>query len=192
MESHESDHAPDLDWVERRLRAERPAPTALELDGIKREIYVRASRRSAREPRRLQFMRSRMAITMMLVLGLLLSTSGVGLAISGSSGSGSASSAQYKPETQGNQQIGPTNAPAAPTNVQTHHVVSSAPSKGTPEAAASAPAAAQVSQQVVATQSAPSGQLPFTGFNAIPVLLGGLALLTMGLVLRWRTRHERG
>ena len=38
--------------------------------------------------------------------------------------------------------------------------------------------------------AAQTSQLPFTGFAAIPVLLGGLALLTGGLVLRRRTRSE--
>ena len=36
-----------------------------------------------------------------------------------------------------------------------------------------------------------SGQLPFTGFLAIPVLLGGVALLSTGIVLRRRTASER-
>ena len=31
-------------------------------------------------------------------------------------------------------------------------------------------------------------ELPFTGFLAIPVLIGGVALLSGGLVLRHRTR----
>jgi LPXTG-motif cell wall-anchored protein len=34
------------------------------------------------------------------------------------------------------------------------------------------------------------GQLPFTGFAAIPVLLGGIALLSGGLLLRRRAREE--
>ena len=41
-----------------------------------------------------------------------------------------------------------------------------------------------------AAAAAQTSQLPFTGFAAIPVLLGGLALLTGGLVLRRRTRSE--
>jgi len=35
-----------------------------------------------------------------------------------------------------------------------------------------------------------SGQLPFTGFLALPVLLGGVVLLSAGLVLRRRTRSD--
>jgi hypothetical protein len=42
-------------------------------------------------------------------------------------------------------------------------------------------------QQAAAAQTS---ELPFTGFAAIPVLLGGLALLAGGLVLRSRTRSE--
>ena len=42
-------------------------------------------------------------------------------------------------------------------------------------------------QQAAAAQTS---QLPFTGFAAIPVLLGGLALLTGGLILRRRTREN--
>ena len=42
-------------------------------------------------------------------------------------------------------------------------------------------------QQAAAAETT---QLPFTGFAAIPVLLGGLALLTGGLLLRRRTRSE--
>ena len=36
-----------------------------------------------------------------------------------------------------------------------------------------------------------NSKLPFTGFAAIPVLLGGIALLSAGLVLRRRSGDER-
>ncbi len=47
----------------------------------------------------------------------------------------------------------------------------------------------QPARQVEA--GANNSQLPFTGFAAIPVLLGGIALLSAGLVLRRRTGDER-
>ena len=47
----------------------------------------------------------------------------------------------------------------------------------------------QPSRQVEA--GANDSNLPFTGFAAIPVLIGGIALLSAGLVLRRRTGDER-
>ena len=47
----------------------------------------------------------------------------------------------------------------------------------------------QPARQVEA--GANNSSLPFTGFAAIPVLLGGIALLSAGLVLRRRTGDER-
>jgi hypothetical protein len=65
------------------------------------------------------------------------------------------------------------------------------PSSGSGNAPATggvAPATASNTQPVRQEEAvAAKGQLPFTGFAAIPVILGGLALLTGGLVLRRRT-----
>ena len=47
----------------------------------------------------------------------------------------------------------------------------------------------QPSRQVEA--GANENKLPFTGFAAIPILIGGIALLSAGLVLRRRTGDER-
>jgi hypothetical protein len=52
------------------------------------------------------------------------------------------------------------------------------------------PAEASQTQPTRQEAAATNSQLPFTGFAAIPVLLGGLALLTGGLILRRRTRSE--
>jgi hypothetical protein len=52
------------------------------------------------------------------------------------------------------------------------------------------PAEATQTQPTRQEAAATNSQLPFTGFAAIPVLLGGLALLTGGLILRRRTRSE--
>src|SRR5215207_8471023 len=65
--------------------------------------------------------------------------------------------------------------------------------KVTPNGGGSAPsggegAGVQPSRQVEA--GANNSKLPFTGFAAIPVLIGGIALLSAGLVLRRRTRED--
>ena len=49
-------------------------------------------------------------------------------------------------------------------------------------------AGVQPSRQVEA--GANDNELPFTGFAAVPILLGGLVLLTAGLVLRRRTGED--
>ncbi len=121
-------------------------------------------------------MKSRMAITAMLVVGMLMSTSGVGLAISGSSGSGSAAGTQYQQEHQNNETIAPSSTEGT--------------AKTTPAVQASNDV--QSTEQVAATQqSSDRSSLPFTGYNAVPILLGGLALLAVGLVLRRQTRRDR-
>src|SRR3954453_11821917 len=95
--SHHDDHLHDADFgpVIDRLQSERPAASALELDLIKQRVRDRVAR-NARRSRRTEFMRSRLAILSMLVLGMVLSTGGAGLAVSGfTSGNEVASTAQY-------------------------------------------------------------------------------------------------
>ena len=112
-------------------------------------------------------MKTRIAVLLMLVLGMTFSTTGAGLAVQGLT-SQDASVQQYGPEQSpgsvlGDQDNGPT-------------------------AGSQTPAAVQAPRQV--ETSAGTGELPFTGFVALPVLLGGVALLSAGLVLRRRTRSE--
>ena len=45
-------------------------------------------------------------------------------------------------------------------------------------------------QQPRQVETGADSELPFTGFLALPVLLGGVALLSAGLVLRRRTRSD--
>jgi hypothetical protein len=162
----------------------------------------------------MMFMKSRMAITMMLVLGLLLTTAGAGLATSGVGDD--AGRAQYPTErpttTPTLQPQAPPQAPAPapapavaplpaapapavpapqPESAVLDESVESPAPAAQPEADAVAPAQeqaapAQAPRQVVAQQSTDS--LPFTGFAALPVLLAGVALLVTGATLRLRSR----
>src|SRR3712207_3349083 len=104
--------------------------------------------------RRQMMMKSRMVVTMMLVLGMVFSTAGAGLAVSGLTGSGNAGDRVYEQDQNLQGTLG---------EVQT--VQPSTPD--TPEQPAPAPrATAQVPQQVAAAES--GDELPFTGFTAIP------------------------
>jgi hypothetical protein len=194
----------EFDDVIRLLEDERPRATDLELDAIKQRVRRRAADPSRRST---QSMKSRFAILGMLVAGMLFSTAGAGLAVSGLNSSTNASLAQYgtptptpvctsTPAPSNNSAPGATgngmcsNAPEGgvlPAEAQ------NAPSTGSGTAPATdtgvAPATdTQTTRQE--TAAATTSQLPFTGFAAIPVLLGGLALLGGGLVLRRRTGSE--
>lgn len=125
-------------------------------------------------------MKSRMVILSMLVFGMLLSTAGAGLAVKGLSGQHNASVAQYGTPTpsptpendvlgdeDSGQGVSPTNNGGGGGND------------------------VQPARQVEAGDTAAGSNLPFTGFAAVPILLGGIVLLSAGLVLRRRTGDER-
>jgi hypothetical protein len=171
----------EFDDVIRLLRERRPQATALELDQIKQRVR----RRAAGRPERSQSMKSRLAILGTLVVGMVFSTAGAGLAVSGFTHN--ASVAQYSTPTPTPTSGTPTPPPAGA--VLPSHTTSPG-SKTTPTPPGGAQPAEQVqpARQVEAATSA--GSLPFTGYAAIPVLIGGLALLTGGLIMRRRTRSE--
>ena len=152
---------PDLVETADRLERERPMATPLELDQMKTRVMARAqgTRRSGAKG---SLLKTRFAITMMLVVGILLSCTGAGLAVSGSSGSGNAGAAQYSSQ---------------PNNNNNGNVL------GQEEQ----PAATQEANQVAATTS--SGSLPFTGLAAIPILAIGVGLFGTGLVVRRSSRR---
>ena len=144
----------EFDDIVRLLREERPEASELELDRIKRRVVTRT--------RKGQPMRSRLAILAMLVVGMLLSGTGAGLAVQGfGDDGGDASQAQYPPKNNGD-------------------VLGEEDSNGNlPEQNDGVEDDVQEAQQVEATDT-----LPFTGFAAIPLLVGGVALLAGGLMLR--------
>jgi hypothetical protein len=125
------------------------------------EIKQRVRRRAAQPARRKQDMKSRLAILLMLVAGAMFSTVGAGLALSGPGSD--ASIAEYATPT-----------PTPPGNVLGEEDQSSD----------------DVQQPRQVENGSGGGQLPFTGFLALPVLLGGVVLLSAGLVLRRRTRND--
>ena len=126
-------------------------------------------------------MKSRLVILTMLVLGMLLSTTGAGLAVSGLSGK-NASIAEYTTPT-------PTGGGGVLGDQDTGSGTSPESNNGGGGTAPNEASNTQPARQVEA--GANNSQLPFTGFAAIPVLLGGIALLSAGLVLRRRTGDER-
>jgi len=128
-------------------------------------------------------MKSRLVILTMLVLGMLLSTTGAGLAVSGLSGD-NASIAQYAASPNGGGGVlgdQDTGSGTSPEQNNGGGGGGTAPNEASNNT--------QPARQVEA--GANNSQLPFTGFAAIPVLLGGIALLSAGLVLRRRTGDER-
>ena len=132
-------------------------------------------------------MKSRIAILATLVVGMLLSTAGAGLAVTGfASSSDDASVAQY-----GRQ------APDSGSNDVLSEEENNAPGGGAAgEAGDNGPGEGlQPARQVEAgVQSSDdegaAEELPFTGFAAIPILIGGVALLSTGMILRRRTHDD--
>jgi hypothetical protein len=157
----------EFDDVIRLLRENRPEATELELDQIKQRVRRRTAQRPSR---RREAMKSRLAILSMLVLGMIFSTAGAGLAVQGLTHD-DASVAQYGPEEE---------EPAG-------DVLGEDVSGGGEEGGEAGEEVVQPSRQVAAGSS--GDELPFTGFLAIPVLVGGVALLGTGLVLRRQTRR---
>jgi hypothetical protein len=156
------------DALEQRLRSERPELTALQLDAVKGNVRRRMQGRGNPIPGR-SFMKSRLALTLILVVGLMMTGTGATIAITGASGSGSAGCEQYC-ENGGNEG----------GNLAGEEQGGGGGGGGGEST--------QPAEQVAAQGS--SGSLPFTGFVAIPLLVGGAALAGTGAVMRRRTREE--
>ncbi len=240
----------DLQDVAELLRGNRPEATALELDGVKRQVRSRVSRAASGRTQKGSTMKSKFAMMAMLVLGLLMSGTGAGLAVSGLGSTESASQAQYpcedNPATPQNECVPPPPPPppvnnrevpcdlngdgvadatedlngqapgcadgdVLPTNekggsscdengdgiisptealkngcggVQGETNESNPPAANPDVEPDTREAGAQPTRQVEANGG---DELPFTGFAAVPILIGGIALMGGGLVLRRRT-----
>jgi len=113
-------------------------------------------------------MRTRLAITSMLAIGVLfIFTGGAAMALSGSSGSGSAGTAQYGiPPSHQDGHLGPPSSNKPPPDLPP---VTPIPQLSTPSGTSS---------------------LPFTGLVLIPLILLGVVMLLVGLVLRSRSTRS--
>jgi hypothetical protein len=171
----------EFDDVIRLLEDGRPQATDLELDKIKQRIR---RGQAAGSSGRKQSMKSRLTILAMVAFGMLFSTAGAGLAVSGISSNDNASVAQYGTPTPTPTAGGDTKAAEEEGGVLPAEETNNAPEGGV------APAEEESTQPTRQVEATTESQLPFTGFAAIPVMLGGIALLTGGLVLRRRTRAE--
>ena len=161
MDGNSHDPTGDLEVVARRLQDGRPELADLELDRVKRRALSQATAGSW-APRKGLFMKPRIAVALVLAVGLLASGTGATLAVI--SESGSAAEVQY-PELKPKESINPG-------------VLGSDSGRG---------AAVQEEQQVATGGS----ELPFTGFLAIPLLVAGVVFLVTGGVMRSRSSGDK-
>jgi hypothetical protein len=165
MDRNPHDLTGDLEALGRRLRDDRPEITGLELDRIKRRAISQAAATAGSwAPKKGLFMKPRIAVALVLAMGLL--TSGTGATLAVISESGSAAQVQY-PDLKPKESINPG-------------VLGSNPGNGG--------SAVQEEQQVA---SSGGSELPFTGFLAIPLLVVGVVFLVTGGVLRSRASGDK-
>jgi hypothetical protein len=197
----------DLEHLDKTLRDLRPRMPEDRLDRVAARAKANAGRSGAPSTTRGKdsFLRSRIAITLMLVFGFGLSSTGAGLAISGlGSSDQTAADAQYVPPPtptvtppgqggtppgQGGENPGQGNQGGggeAPEDevLDDGGVAGESESGGAPTTGE----AEDVQEVRQAGAEGGSDELPFTGFAAIPVLVLGVALLTGGFALRRGSR----
>jgi len=179
MTRSDDDRSLGFDSVEQRLRDERPTLTAMEIDGLRQRVARRAANGKASNPlSKGSLMKSRLALLLMIALGVLMSGTGATLAITGAAGSDSAAVSQYREGDDGGvlEDLSPSDEPAD-DQADAGDTAPSGDSSG--------PADVQEARQV-STQDAGSDSLPFTGFLVFPLLIGGVALVGTGALLRRR------
>jgi hypothetical protein len=189
------------------LRLERPELTALELDHLKQRVRQQAKTPAPSTTRKAPIMKSRLALTSMLAVGLLMSLSGVGLAVSALDHN-SAAISQYggggvvggtaggttggtNGGTTGDNGVAGAQGDNGPANNDTGGVLGAdkGPTGGVDEGSKQPTGPANFSGQTAGTSLGGDG-LPFTGFAAIPLLLAGMALLIGGFALRRRSVEQ--
>jgi hypothetical protein len=199
----------ELHDIEETLRANRPETSPLELDRIKLQAIRQASqgRTSFLARQKGAFMKSRLAMMLVIAAGFMLSTTGAGLAISGSSSSGSAAESQYTPAgveehsghhsenqgvkgaaTKGNDCSGNGNGSnGGGGNSGANGSNCNEPAETEPAPAEVEVAPVPAEQQAVVSSGS---SLPFTGFVAIPLLIIGVLMVVGGAMLRFKSRKQ--
>jgi hypothetical protein len=164
MDRNPQDLPGELEAVARRLRDDRPEIRGLALDRVKQRAITQASATAGSwAPKKGLFVKPRIAVALVLAMGLL--TSGTGATLAVISESNSAAQVQY-PDLKPKESIKPG-------------VLGSDPGGG---------GTVQEEEQVA---SSGGSELPFTGFLAIPLLVVGVAFLVTGGVLRSRSSGDK-
>ena len=164
----------DLADVAQRLTQDAPRMSAIELDELKRRVTTRGARKPTHQTR--SIMRARFTFTSLLAAGILMTSGGATLAVSGLADR--ADKEQYGTTT--------TKSATVPSGTLGATGVADSPSESSsPSENSGAAPTAQAPRQVAESGG---GDLPFTGYAGIPILLIGVALLASGLVLR-RNAH---
>jgi hypothetical protein len=167
----------ELAGMATRLRDERPEATELELDRAKRRVLAGVRRTQGSGG----FMRTRVALTAILALGIV--TSGTGGALAVVSGihaaQDNAGEAVYPTTPSGESEGSGGNGGGGGGGSGG----GGSSNSGTLGNSASDSSAVSPAAQANSTDN---GTLPFTGYLAIPVLLVGVAMLAVGLILRRR------
>jgi hypothetical protein len=203
--SKESDNQipAELREVEQRLREDRPALTAPELEGIKARAKKKSATGSSNKllgKQKGTLMKSRLALLTILTLGVFMLGTGATVAVS-SAASGSAGSAQYEPdehefceETGGSEGAGAEgcdhpceesgSGSAGESGDGCDHPCEE---NGSGSAGESGSGEAKGCIHPEPEEST-GGTLPYTGFPVVPALLVGLGLLGGGVAMRVRMR----
>ncbi len=196
--------------IEETLRANRPETSPLELDRIKLQAIRQAAqgRPSFVARQKGAFMKSRLAMMLVIAAGFMLSTTGAGLAISGSSSSGSAAESQYTPagvEEHGGHHSENHGVKGAATKGGNKCSENGSGGNGgggnsgangsncnEPVETETAPAEVEVAPVAAEQQAVVSSgsSLPFTGFVAIPLLIIGVLMVVGGAMLRLKSRKQ--
>ena len=169
------------------LQRARPVPPFAELARLDRRLTAlrapRGFRRRWSGHPRGQW--SRLVTAGCLSVGLLFSTAGTGLALSGFATTGPAVRAQY-PDSRGPGNTGSGPASPGTTSPGRMRVV---PGRQSPSTLSQVrPTDQGVVTPVSIVRAETHGELPFTGFGAIPVLVLGIGLVVVGVLVNRRTR----